>query len=155
MPGEVFPEFFLLIIDKFNEVARTPIEEWMQYLKDAIIREDTNVPGLQAAREKLAIMSMTDKERRAYDDYMVSVHAARDAYETARSDGFSDGFSDGYSDGWEEGIEKGRAEGIEKGRAEGELSKAKASARQMKADGMPACLISKYTGLTIETIEAL
>ena len=179
MPGEVFPEFFLLIIDKFNEVARTPIEEWMQYLKDAIIREDTNVPGLQAAREKLAIMSMTDKERRAYDDYMVSVHAARDAYETARSDGFSDGFSDGYSDGWEEGIEKGRAEGIEKGRAEGiekgraegiekgraegiekgraegELSKAKASARQMKADGMPASLISKYTGLTIETIEAL
>ena len=35
------------------------------------------------------------------------------------------------------------------------LSKAKASAHQMKADGMPACLISQYTGLTIETIEAL
>lgn len=66
---DVFPEYFLLIVNKFDEIARTPIEEWMRYLKDAEIREDTTAPGLQAAREKLAIMSMTEKERRAYEDY--------------------------------------------------------------------------------------
>ena len=59
MPEEVFPEYFLLLVNHFNEVARTPIEEWMQYLKDAVISDDTTTPGLQAAREKLAYMSMT------------------------------------------------------------------------------------------------
>ena len=61
MPEEVFPEFFMLLVSHFNEVAKTPIEEWMEYLKDGAIREDTQVPGLQAAREKLAFMSMTEK----------------------------------------------------------------------------------------------
>ncbi len=55
--------------------------------------------------------------------------------------------------------QKGRAEGLAKGRAEGEakgeLNKALESARCMKADNMPAELIAKYTGLTVETINSL
>ena len=42
-----------------------------------------------------------------------------------------------------------------KGRAEGEHRKALESARSMKADNMPAELIAKYTGLTVETINSL
>ena len=130
-PDEVFPEYYLLIVDRFNEVARTPIEEWMAYLKDGAIREDTTVPGLQEARRKLEYMSMTDEERREYRDYMVSVHAAKDAIETAKADG--------------------RAEG----RAEGEQAKAIDTARSMNADGMTVELIAKYTGLTPEEIDRL
>ena len=143
MPGEVFPEYFLLLVSHFNEVARTPIEEWMEYLKDAVIREDTTTPGLQAAREKLAFMSMTDKERRAYEDYMVSVHAARDAWETIRDESRA------------EGLAEGRAEGLVEGRAEGKYQKALAVARQMKADGLPLQTIARYTALTVEEIAAL
>ena len=47
--------------------------------------------------------------------------------------------------------EEGRAEGL----AEGEQKKALESARRMKADGMPAELIAKYTGLTAEDINSL
>ena len=126
-PDEVFPEYFLLIVDRFNEVARTPIEEWMAYLKDGAIREDTTVPGLQEARRKLEYMSMTDEERREYRDYMVSVHAAKDAIETAKDEG----------------------------RTEGEQTKAIDTARKMKTDGMPTELIVKYSGLTVEEIDRL
>ena len=135
----------------------------MQYLKDAVINEDTTAPGLQAAREKLAYMSMTDKERRAYDDYMISVHAAKDAYDTARSDGYKDGWHEGREEGLEkgrvEGLEKGREEGLEKGlekgREEGIEKNKRDNARRMKADGMPQALIAKYTGLTTAEIEQL
>ena len=44
------------------------------------ITEILESEGNQAAREKLAYMSMTPKQRRAYEDYMISVHAARDAW---------------------------------------------------------------------------
>ena len=151
MPEEVFPEFFLLIVDQFNEVARTPIEEWMAYLKDAVIREDTQVPGLQAARQKLAYMSMTEKERNAYIDYMVSVHAAKDSWDTmrdeARAEGLAEGREAGLAEGREAGLAEGRAEGVEEAKRE--------NARRMKADGMPAELIAKYTGLSVETIDNL
>ena len=78
-PEEVFPEYFLLIVDRFrsaegrlqgkNEVAKTPIEEWMAYLKDGAIRDDTTTPGLQEARRKLEYMSMTEEQRRAYREH--------------------------------------------------------------------------------------
>lgn len=135
MPDEVFPEYFLLLCNHFNEVAKTPIEEWMEYLKDAVIRDDTTTPGLQAARAKLAYMSMTEKERRAYEDYMVSVHAARDAFETLR----------------DESLAEGRARGLAEGRAEGIL----AVARKMKLKGKSVEEIAELTDLPKEEIEQL
>ena len=174
-PKEVFPEFFLLIVERFNEVAKTHIEEWMAYLKDGAIREDTTAPGLQAAREKLAYMSMTKEDRKAYDDYMISVHAARDAWDTAISDGRAEGraegraigfneglekgMAEGLEKGWAEGMEKGLAEGLEKGMAEG-LEKGaekvrRENAMRMKSKGFSANDIADITGLSIELINSL
>ena len=47
--------------------------------------------------------------------------------------------------------QKGREEGHEEGREEANRD----NARRMKADGMPAELIAKYTGLAIEDIEQI
>ena len=151
MPEEVFPEYFLLLVSHFNEVATTPIEEWMEYLKDAVIREDTTTPGLQAAREKLAIMGMTEKEFREYRDYMVSVHAAKDSWDTIRDEGWAEGRAKGLAEGRAEGLAEGRAEG----RAEGERHKALELARRMKTKGYPMEDIIEITGLTAETISSL
>ena len=51
--------------------------------------------------------------------------------------------------------DKGMAKGLAKGRAEGRVEEKMDNARKMKADNMPTDLIAKYTGLTIEEIEAL
>lgn len=147
MPEEVFPEYFLLLVSHFNEMARTPIEEWMEYLKDGAIRDDTTTPGLQAAREKLAIMSMTEKERREYRDFMVSVHAAKDNWDTMRDEARAEGLAEGRA--------KGRAEGQAEGRAEGERNKAMETARRMKAKGYPLEDIAEISGLTVEAINRL
>ena len=45
--------------------------------------------------------------------------------------------------------------GYKRGMADGEHNKALEAARRMKADGMPAELIAKYTGLSIDTINNL
>ena len=155
MPEEVFPEYFLLMVSHFNEVAKTPIEEWMQYLKDAVINEDTTTPGLQAAREKLAYMSMTEQEQREYREYMVSVHAARDAWETLRDESHAEGWNEGHEEGHAKGLAEGRAEGLAEGRAEGEARTRRENALKMRADNMAVELIAKYTGLTAEEIAAL
>ena len=138
-PDEVFPEYFLLIVDRFNEVARTPIEEWMAYLKDGAIREDTTVPGLQEARRKLEYMSMTDEERREYRDYMVSVHAAKDAIETAKEEGRAEGREEGRAEGIEEGQHKEKAETV----------------RRLSQIGLTLEQIAQGTNLTIEEVTAI
>lgn len=58
----------------------------------------------------------------------------------------------GKAEGLAEGIQQGVQQGLQKGQKEGERNKAIASAKTMKADGMPASLIAKYTGLSEKEI---
>lgn len=48
-PEEVFPEYFLIRVNEFNDVATTPIEEWLDYLKNGRIKDNTTTPGLAEA----------------------------------------------------------------------------------------------------------
>ena len=51
-PENVFPEYYIIRVNEFNKVATTPIEEWLDYLKNNHINDETSTPGLQEAREK-------------------------------------------------------------------------------------------------------
>ena len=135
VPEDVFPEYFIIRINNFNDVATTPIEEWIDYLKNGRIKEDTVTPGLQEARKKLQYISMNEKERHAYEAHMDDIMVQNDVLDTAKM----------------EGREEGRAEG----RAEGIKENTLAIARKMKAGGMSAATISEITGLSEEDIERL
>ena len=135
VPEDVFPEYFIIRINNFNDVATTPIEEWIDYLKNGRIKEDTVTPGLQEARKKLQYISMNEKERHAYEAHMDDIMVQNDVLDTAKM----------------EGREEGRAEG----RAEGRGEVKNDIARTMKAMGMSAKMISKATGLSEEDIERL
>ena len=39
--SEIFPEYFLIRVNEFDQVATTPLEEWLDYLKNDYIRPDT------------------------------------------------------------------------------------------------------------------
>jgi len=146
-PASIFPEYYLIRVNQFNDVAKTPIEEWMDYLKNEHIREDTTVPGLQEAREKLAYLRMTPEDRAIYDRHVENMMYQNEALGTARTEG--------WDEGRKEGIKEGRKEGIKEGRKEGKDEANRENASRMKADGMPAELIAKYTGLTVEDINSL
>ena len=49
-PTEVFPEYFIIRVNEFNKVATTPLEEWLDYLKNGHIKDDTTAPGLSASQ---------------------------------------------------------------------------------------------------------
>ena len=89
-------------MNEFIQVVTTPIEEWLDYLKNNRIKDDTSTPGLQEAREKLLYMTMSDADCRAYDAYMDDILVQNDVFYTAKL----------------EGLEQGRAEGHEEGHAE-------------------------------------
>lgn len=142
-PENIFPEYFIIRVNEFNKVAKTPLEEWMSYLKDGYINKDTTAPGLKEAREKLLYLKMSDEERRAYDRHLDNVMVQNDVIDTAKDEGRAEGLA--------EGLATGRAEG----RAEGAANASRENARRMKADNMDVELISKYTGLTVAEIERL
>ena len=83
LPSEIFPEYILIRVNEFDKVAVTPLEEWVRYLKYGVISPETTAPGLGEAREKLKYYSMTDQERRAYDEHLNAVMIQNDVLNTA------------------------------------------------------------------------
>lgn len=123
-PSEIFPEYLLVRVNEFNQVAISPLEEWMEYLKNGIIKENTSAPGLREAREKLQYYSMSDAERYAYDEHINAVMIQNDVLGGAREEGFM------------EGMNKERIK----------------NATGMKAAGIPIGTIASITGLSEEEI---
>ena len=135
MPSEIFPTYYLVRVNNFNDVAKSPLEEWMRYLKEGIINEGTKAPGLREARQKLQYYSMSDADRHAYDEHVNAVMIQNDVLGSAKLEGL------------EQGRLEGRAEGIKEGIME--------TARKMKELGLDANMICAATGLSSEEIERI
>lgn len=133
LPSEIFPEYILIRVNEFDKVAVTPLEEWMNYLKDGTIRPDTMAPGLGEAREKLKYYSMTPEDRHAYDEHLNAVMIQNDVLDSAKLEGRM------------EGLTEGEAKGEAKGKAEANLENAK----KMKAMGIDLEMIRQITGITL------
>lgn len=141
--SQLYPEYYILKVNDFNAAAKTPLEEWILYLKTGDIPETATAPGLAQARERLLVDRMNDSERKAYFRHIDNLVSLRDTILNSREESRLEGFAEGKEQGFAEGIAEGRAEG----RAEGEQTRAREIARQMKADGMPATTIARYTGI--------
>ena len=150
-PSEIFPEYILVRVNEFNKVAVTPLEEWVAYLKNGIIKDDTTAPGLQEARKKLLYYSMTDAERYAYDEHINAVMIQNDVLGNARDEGMRLGLEQGIKQGIKQGIEQG----IEQGKAQGVNEERQRLAKTMLGMGESVDKIAIYTGLSKEEIEKL
>ena len=137
--SNIFPEYYIIRVEYFEkENPATPLEEWVRYLKTGYIKPDTQAPGLQKARERLRVLSMDDRTRRAYENHLLNVNIEQNVIETAREDA--------YEKGEEIGIEKGIEKGIEIGRSEGEKDTMLKIVQKMRADGMDKETIFRITG---------
>lgn len=103
-PREVFPEYYLLRINHYDKIPETPLEEWMTYLKTGKIKEDTCTPGLQGVRDKLRVLGMTQKEKKAYEAHMDNIMVQNDVLDTAREEGRVEGIKEMARNMLEKGI---------------------------------------------------
>ena len=117
---ELFPEYYILKINDFNDIAKEPLDEWLYFLKNEEIKDSFTAPGLKEARETLSVMKMPEPERKKYDHYLDSLHDRASFYEST------------YVDGHRKGLAEGKAEGIaeEKARSEAKLAEEKTRIKQ-------------------------
>lgn len=141
--SQLYPEYYILKVNDFNQVAKTPLEEWIYYLNTGEIPETATAPGLSEARERLQIAQMSKGEQDAYYRHLDNIVILRDNILTERAEGRA------------EGIAEGRAEGIAEGRVEGEQNALRKTAKGMKQKGLSVQDIADITGLSCEEIEML
>lgn len=126
--GDIFPEYYVLRVNEFNQIARTPLDEWVRFLKTGEIENTDTAKGLPEARERLRIDRLNEKEKQAYYRDMEAIRYQKSVIST----------------GWIEGRAEGREEGAKMKQLE--------IARKLKSAGVPIDTIIQTTGLSEEEI---
>ena len=153
--SQLYPEYYILKVNDFNQVAKTPLEEWIYYLNTGNIPSDATAPGLEEARERLKLDSMTKDELSAYYRHLDNVVILRSNIQTERMEGRMEGREQGLAEGREQGLAEGRAEGMEEGLEKGRMETNIENARNLKKLGVAIDIISQATGLSKKDIETL
>jgi predicted transposase/invertase (TIGR01784 family) len=109
LAGDIYPEYYILKINNFNDVAKDTLDEWVYFLKHNTIKEEFTAKGLAKARKLLDRDKLTREERIDYDYFL-----------QMRSKDLSD-----ISTAKDEGRIEGRIEGREEGREEGRIEREK------------------------------
>ena len=145
--GDIFPEYYVLRVNEFDRIAKTPLDEWIKFLKTGEIDKDATAKGLPEAREKLRVDSLPEAEKRAYIRDMEAIRYQRSVIKT----GWYEGRAEGRAEGKAEGRAEGRAEGLEEGKMQEKLE----IATNMKKLNIPLETIASATGLSVDVINNL
>lgn len=157
----------MLRVDEFDKLAKTPLDEWILFLKTGEIAENVTASGLREARERLRVDKLSDAEQKEYERHMEALRYQRSVIQTGwiegkaegKAEGIKEGKAEGRAEGIAEGIKEGKAEGIKEGKIEGmkegERKGKLEVARSLKQMGLSVESIAVATGLSIDDIEYL
>ncbi|MDM8545127.1 Rpn family recombination-promoting nuclease/putative transposase [Candidatus Venteria ishoeyi] len=98
--ADLYPEYYLIELRNFNDIARDTLDEWIYFLKNEEIKTDFSAKGLEEAKETLDVLKMNPEERLAYERHQEQLHYEASMYEST------------YVLGKMEGREEGREEGV-------------------------------------------
>ena len=140
----LFPEYYIILVKYFDDVAKDSLDEWIYYLKHNEIPDNFSARGLSQARNKLRIDKLPNEERESYYRHLENVAVGESVMATSRRDGMREGIEIGRK----EGIETGRKEGVETGIQEGINSKNRRVIVSGHISGLAPEVLGKLTDLS-------
>ncbi len=64
---EIFPEYYVIRINKFDDIVKNKIDEWIYFLKNEVIKDKFKAQGLDNAKEALDVLKLGTKARAVYN----------------------------------------------------------------------------------------
>ena len=129
--SNIFPEYYLLKVNQFNDNAKDTLDEWVYFLKNSEVKDNFKAKGLKEAGEVLDIMRLPKDDEYGYNRYLDSLHLKASEIFTLRT------------------------EAEFKVREDESLRKATEIAKNLIQIGLSVYEIAKATGLNVEQIDKL
>jgi len=124
--SDIYPEYYILRINQFNDIAKNTLDEWIYFLKNEEIDSNFKAKGLDEAKNVLDVLKMKPEDRAKYEREVENQIYKESLLYTAE------------------------VKGIEKGKEEAKIEIAKSL-----LDILDVKTISEKTGLSEEEIKKL
>jgi len=119
-PSQIFPEYFVIKVNQFDDSAKDTLDQWIYYLKNNEIKDDFTAKGINQAKELWRVDTLPEEEQKNYSQHLKNLRNDASRILTLKTDA-------------EDRVKKARDIEIAKG---------------MKKEGLETSLIAKLTGLS-------
>ena len=92
--SQLYPEYYILKVNDFNRVAKSPLEEWIYYLNTGEVPDNATAPGLETVKEQLQLDRMSKEDLKAYYRHLDNIVILRDNIYTERAEGRAEGIQE-------------------------------------------------------------
>ena len=92
--GDICPEYYIIKIRGFDDIAENTLDEWIYYLKNNRIEDHFTAQGIDRAREVLLFDNLTNAEKEQYLRAIDNKLLSDDAYNTAKLEGKIEGLKE-------------------------------------------------------------
>jgi predicted transposase/invertase (TIGR01784 family) len=72
--SDIFPEFYIIKVNKFNDIAKDTLDEWVYFLKNSEVKDEFKAKGLKEAGEVLDYMRLPADDQFSYNRYLDYLH---------------------------------------------------------------------------------
>ncbi|NEW61005.1 Rpn family recombination-promoting nuclease/putative transposase [Sulfurovum sp. bin170] len=148
----IFPEYYILKVNRFDDNAKDSLDEWIYFLKNAKIKDSFTAKGLKKAKKEFSVLNLKEEDRIAYSKYQSNLH-----YEASMIfSSYGVGKMEGVKEGIEQGVEQEKQESQKKIEQEKQESRKKIiDIAKSLLDVLDSETIALKTGLSIKEIEGL
>jgi predicted transposase/invertase (TIGR01784 family) len=141
--GDLYPEYYLLDVTNFDNVARNTLDEWIYYFKNSEIKENFTAKGMTEIKDHLDFEKLSSEEKRSYEKAIDIKLGWESAIDTAEK----------------KGVKRGLTEGIEIGEVRGEVKGEKRKETEfilnLYRKGVAIKQIAEFTNLSVETVKEI
>ena len=105
---EIYPEYYVIKINAFNDIAKSTLDEWIYFFKHSEVPKNFKAKGLQEVQEKMRIERLSPQEKADYERHQLNLVSERNIIDTAKIEGRMEGRVEGEAIGREKGEAIGR-----------------------------------------------
>lgn len=132
---QIFPEYFIIKVNKFNDVSTTTLDEWIYYFKNNKLPVNYSAKGLKEVEEILNYQNMDEQARIDYDAHQKAMAISANVIETASLEGEARG--------------EARGQALEREKAQKEKESMILSAYNM---GVDVSIIARFSNFSEEEV---
>jgi len=96
--GDIYPEYYIIKVRGFDDVAKNTLDEWIYYLKNNRIEDHFTAQGLNKAKEILLFDNLSDAEKEEYLRAIDAKLLSDSAIYTAKLEGEAIGLEKGEAE---------------------------------------------------------
>ncbi len=73
-PSEILPEYYVIKVNQFDDIAKDTLDQWIYYLKNNDVKDEFTAQGIDEVRKLWRVDNLSEEEQKRYKKHLENLH---------------------------------------------------------------------------------